>query len=99
MCIGEGLVLADSHRTPQPTKSAQSGRKTNLTPIADLAKRFAPLAKSLQQDEQKIVDELNGVQGSKVDVGGYYLPVPEKAAAVMRPSSTLNSHIDTFSKA
>jgi isocitrate dehydrogenase len=36
------------------------------------------------------VAELNGVQGSPVDIGGYYHPDPARAAAVMRPSKTFN---------
>jgi len=65
----------------------------------ELAKRFAPLAAALQKDEQKIVDELNSVQGKKVDIGGYYLPDVKKASTVMRPSTTLNAHIEQFVKA
>jgi isocitrate dehydrogenase len=57
---------------------------------ADLAAQFASLAERLTDGESKIVDELNSVQGSPVDVGGYYRPDPEQAAAEMRPSSTLN---------
>ena len=30
------------------------------------------------------------MQGSPVDLGGYYKPDPEKADAVMRPSKTFN---------
>jgi isocitrate dehydrogenase len=56
----------------------------------DLAARFAPLAERLAADEQRILDELAGVQGSPVDVGGYYRPDPERMAATMRPSSTFN---------
>ncbi|MGW7078280.1 NADP-dependent isocitrate dehydrogenase [Streptomyces sp. NPDC054871] len=55
-----------------------------------LAEAFAPLAKTLVEQEQTIVDELNGVQGSPADIGGYYQPDEAKAAAVMRPSATLN---------
>lgn len=60
------------------------------TADAPLAEAFAPLAKTLVEQEQTIVDELNGVQGSPADIGGYYQPDTEKAAAVMRPSATLN---------
>src|SRR4051812_24734491 len=59
------------------------------TEDADLASRFAPLAQQLADDEATIVAELNGVQGSPVDVGGYYRPDPDRAAAAMRPSATL----------
>ncbi|MGW7271105.1 NADP-dependent isocitrate dehydrogenase [Streptomyces sp. NPDC054864] len=60
------------------------------TADAELAKEFAPLAKTLVEQEQTIVDELNGVQGSPADIGGYYQPDEAKAASVMRPSATLN---------
>jgi isocitrate dehydrogenase len=57
---------------------------------ADLAAAFAPVAERLADAEQQIVDELNGVQGAPVDIGGYYRPDEKKTSAVMRPSSTLN---------
>ena len=56
----------------------------------ELAARFAPVAKALTDNESKIVDELNSVQGSKQDIGGYYRPDLDKLAAIMRPSQTLN---------
>ncbi|OII68160.1 NADP-dependent isocitrate dehydrogenase [Streptomyces sp. CC77] len=55
-----------------------------------LAEAFAPLAKTLTEQEQTIVDELVAVQGQPAEIGGYYQPDPEKAAAVMRPSQTFN---------
>ncbi|WP_042383423.1 NADP-dependent isocitrate dehydrogenase [Streptacidiphilus melanogenes] len=60
------------------------------TDDAALAEAFAPLAKTLTEQEATIVSELNAVQGSPVEIGGYYQPDPAKAAAVMRPSKTLN---------
>jgi len=58
---------------------------------AELAARFAPLAKSLAANEKKIVDELNAVQGKPADIGGYYFPDRKKVSAVMRPSETFNA--------
>ncbi|WP_405708821.1 MULTISPECIES: NADP-dependent isocitrate dehydrogenase [unclassified Streptomyces] len=58
------------------------------TDDAQLAQAFAALAKTLGEQEQAIVDELIAVQGSPVDIGGYYQPDPAKASAVMRPSQT-----------
>ncbi len=55
-----------------------------------LAAHFAPLARSLADNEQKIVAELAAVQGRPVDIGGYYLADQAKVTAVMRPSATLN---------
>ena len=60
------------------------------TDDAELAERFTPLARSLAEHEEAIVAELGEVQGSPVDIGGYYRPDPERAAAAMRPSATLN---------
>jgi isocitrate dehydrogenase len=57
---------------------------------AELAERFAPLAERLASSEAKILEELNAVQGSPVELGGYYRPDPERAASAMRPSPTLN---------
>ncbi|MFC7907197.1 NADP-dependent isocitrate dehydrogenase [Streptomyces nigra] len=70
---------------------------TAQTDDADLAKAFAPLAETLAANEQKIVEELNSVQGKPVDIGGYYQPDPAKAAAVMRPSATWNEALASLS--
>jgi len=58
---------------------------------AQLAAHFAPLAKSLAANEQKIVAELAAVQGKRADIGGYYKPDDRKTEAVMRPSATFNA--------
>ncbi|MDP1543414.1 MAG: NADP-dependent isocitrate dehydrogenase [Polycyclovorans sp.] len=55
-----------------------------------LQAHFKPLAKTLAENEDTILRELAEVQGKPVDIGGYYLPDPEKMAAVMRPSATFN---------
>jgi isocitrate dehydrogenase len=57
---------------------------------AGLAEIFAPLAETLAAHERVIVDELAGVQGRPVDLGGYYLPDADLADAAMRPSPTFN---------
>ena len=57
---------------------------------AELAKKFAPIAKALAENEEAINAELLGVQGSAVELGGYYKPSDEKADAAMRPSKKLN---------
>jgi len=61
------------------------------TEDAEMAARFAPLAQQLAADEQRIVAELTEIQGEPVELGGYYHPDPELAAAAMRPSATLNA--------
>jgi isocitrate dehydrogenase len=57
---------------------------------AELKATFAPMAEQLAANEDAIVAELIGVQGSPVDIGGYYWPDDEKASAAMRPSATFN---------
>ena len=52
--------------------------------------QLAPVAEALGENEERITAELLEVQGSPVDLGGYYRPDPEKVAAVMRPSATFN---------
>lgn len=64
------------------------------TEDAELKEAFTPLAAGLSESEQKIVAELNEVQGQPVDIGGYFNPPQEKTAQVMRPSITLNQMID-----
>ncbi|WP_460665712.1 NADP-dependent isocitrate dehydrogenase [Kribbella swartbergensis] len=66
------------------------------TDDTELAKAFGPLAETLATNEQTIVDELLAVQGSPVDLGGYYRPDPAKAAAVMRPSQTWNNALTSL---
>jgi isocitrate dehydrogenase len=58
---------------------------------AELQAHFGPLAQALAENEEKIVEELNSVQGRSVDIGGYYMADAEKTEAVMRPSATLNN--------
>ncbi|GAB4121010.1 MAG: NADP-dependent isocitrate dehydrogenase [Sideroxydans sp.] len=60
------------------------------TQDAELQRRFAPLARTLQQQEGKIMSELLAVQGKPVDIGGYYLPDQDKVTQAMRPSATFN---------
>jgi isocitrate dehydrogenase len=62
----------------------------------DLAHTFTPLSDRLAADEQRIMEELSAVQGSEVDLGGYYLPDAERVRGVMRPSTTLNAALREF---
>jgi isocitrate dehydrogenase len=64
---------------------------------AALAGAFAPLAQRLAADEEAIVGELTEIQGSSVEIGGYYQPDTELVAAAMRPSATLNAALESFS--
>jgi isocitrate dehydrogenase len=67
------------------------------TEDADLAASIKPVAEALRANEEKIAAELLEVQGSPVDLGGYYNPADDKADAVMRPSATLNEIIASLS--
>ncbi|MET0626934.1 MAG: NADP-dependent isocitrate dehydrogenase [Acidimicrobiia bacterium] len=61
-----------------------------------LAAKFAPIAEALAAGEDKIVQELIDVQGSPVDIGGYYFPDVDLITAAMRPSPTFNAVIDAL---
>ena len=61
----------------------------------ELRTRFARIARKLAENEAKIVEELNGAQGKPVNIGGYFLPDPEKTAQAMRPSATFNTIVDS----
>jgi len=58
---------------------------------AELKAEFEPIAKSLAENEEAIVAELIGVQGSPVDIDGYYRPDDQKAGDAMRPSGIWNT--------
>ncbi len=59
-----------------------------------IKERFVPVAKSLEENEATIAQELLAAQGVSVDIGGYYIPDEELATRVMRPSATFNAIID-----
>ncbi len=63
------------------------------TQDSEIAAAFAKFAAALRTNESTISEELLSVQGSPVDVGGYYRPDPEKASALMRPSKTFNESL------
>lgn len=56
---------------------------------------FEQIAKDLRSNEEKIMSELNAVQGKKVDLGGYFHPDPVKCSNIMRPSATFNNLVDS----
>jgi len=63
---------------------------------AELAAKFAPVAKALTENEDTIMAELLAVEGKAQDVGGYFHPNDELASKAMRPSATLNEIIDNI---
>ena len=64
---------------------------------SELKAIFTPVAEQLANNETKIVDELNSVQGKPVDFGGYYRPNKELVSQVMRASASFNAVIDGLS--
>jgi isocitrate dehydrogenase len=61
------------------------------TDDSELAAQFSVVAKTLTDQEDAIVTELNSVQGKAMDIGGYYQPSFELASKAMRPSALLNA--------
>jgi len=59
----------------------------------ELKNQFTKIAKDLIVNEAIIVDELNKIQGVKVDIDGYYEPNEILVSQAMRPSNTLNKII------
>ena len=66
---------------------------TEQTDDAELKVRFTGFADFLTANEDQIVEEMNGQQGRKVDIGGYYLPDVKLVEAIMCPSELLNKAI------
>ena len=60
----------------------------------DLQALFAEVAQKLNENEDKIIGELNGAQGQPADIGGYYRPDYVRVVQAMRPSSTFNAIVD-----
>ena len=99
--------LLDNSKNPSPKTGQLDNRGSQFylalywaqelaaqTADKELQAQFAPLAKALTDSEEKIVAELNAVQGKPVDIGGYYMPDVKKLTAVMRPSATFNAALD-----
>lgn len=66
----------------------------NQTKDADIAAKFAPVAKALTENETKINEELIGSQGKPQEINGYYKPDFQKTDVAMRPSETLNTIVN-----
>ena len=62
----------------------------------ELKKIFTKIYSELSKEENTIVAELNGVQGSPQDIKGYYFADVVLAEKAMRPSKTLNNILSTF---
>jgi isocitrate dehydrogenase len=64
----------------------------------ELAQSFSRVAEALTGNEDTIVSELLAVQGSPVDIGGYYHPDVTKVTQVMRPSAKLSEVLAILAK-
>ena len=64
---------------------------------ADLKSKFIGVAKSLEDNESKIIGELNDAQGHSIDIGGYYESDETLTSNAMRPSATLNEILNSIS--
>lgn len=64
---------------------------------SDLQQSFNGISRSLSDNEQVIVDELNVVQGQTMNIGGYYMPDDAQGSEAMRPSATLNQVLSALS--
>ena len=60
------------------------------TKDSELKRAFIGVAATLTANEEQIAQELLGVQGKPVDIGGYYRPDDAKASTALRPSKALN---------
>ncbi len=58
---------------------------------SELQAQFSVIAQQLTENEDNIISELNSVQGSATDIGGYYYPDRTMATEVMRPSESFNA--------
>lgn len=66
------------------------------TEDAELAGKFAPLAKLLAENEAQIVAEIDATQSKETDIGGYYMMDDAKTAKAMCPSETLNKALAAY---
>lgn len=68
------------------------------TKDSEMAEIFKPVAEQLEEKEAEISKELLDIQGSSVDLGGYYWVDEDKTNQVMRPSKAFNEIIDGLNK-
>ena len=60
-----------------------------------MANHFMPIAESLSNSEELILQELQHGRGERADLGGYYNTEPKKTEAVMVPSTTFKEILKT----
>jgi len=100
--------LLDNNKNPSPKTGQLDNRGSQFylalywaqelaaqTEDAELKAKFAPLAKALADNEAQITEEFKSVQGKPADIGGYFKADLQKVTAVMRPSATFNTALET----
>ena len=62
----------------------------------ELKSSFSKISADLKQNEEKIISELNQIQGNPSNIGGYYQPDDSLANTAMRPISTFNTILESL---
>ena len=62
----------------------------------DLKSKFQMVFTSLDANQLQIAEQFLNVQGSKVDINGYYYPDEKLVETAMRPSKELNSILSSL---
>ena len=62
----------------------------------ELKSSFSKISTDLKQNEEKIISELNQIQGKPSNIGGYYQPDDSLANTAMRPNSTFNTILESL---
>ena len=97
-CSTAEVAVAQGQRARQPGQPLLPGAvlgagARRARPTTPSSPPGSPRRRRARRGRERIVDELNGVQGQPVDIGGYYSPDPALAEAAMRPSPTFNAAV------
>ena len=68
----------------------------NQNKDTELKSSFSIISNSLKANEDKIINDLNKIQGNSNSIGGYYQPNDSLADTAMRPNATLNSILESI---
>ena len=68
----------------------------NQNKDSELKASFSLISDNLRINENKIIEELNKIQGNANSIGGYYQPNDSLADTAMRPNATLNSILESI---
>jgi isocitrate dehydrogenase len=68
----------------------------NQNKDTELKASFSVISDNLKTNENKIIEDLNKIQGNTNSIGGYYQPTDSLADTAMRPNTTLNSILESI---